>query len=165
MKNGRTIQHPRLEVNRFIVRSELPSEIRPTVEVSPRLLVPRNTPVALRTDDRQEAISTRRRCCFIQFVNRKHRLEQLGSVKRLTVGMLTSRDCPKNRDAHAFPASVRHVIRRRWDSISVVKVNQRTVCCRCRPHRRTRLYGCRFLVLVQSCEVQLMESKPSVTTV
>jgi hypothetical protein len=92
VKNGRTIQHPRLEVNRFIVRSELPSEIRPTVGVSPRRLVPRNTPVALRTDERQETMSIRRRCCFIQFVNRKHRLEQLGSVKRLTVGLLTSRD-------------------------------------------------------------------------
>ena len=37
-------------------------------------------------------MSIRRRFCFIPFVNRKHRLEQLGSVKRLTVGMLTSRD-------------------------------------------------------------------------
>ena len=36
VKNGRTIQHPRLEVNRFIVLSELPSEIRPAVDVSPR---------------------------------------------------------------------------------------------------------------------------------
>ena len=57
-------------------------------------------------------MSTRRRFCFIPFVNRKHRLEQLGSVKRLTVGLLTGHDYSKNRDAHVFPASVRYVIRR-----------------------------------------------------
>ena len=41
------------------------------------------------------------------FVNRKYPLEQLCSVKRLTVWFLTRRDYSKNRDAHAFPASVR----------------------------------------------------------